>query len=74
MGLAPGPLLIATAVAGLDVHGGVVCGASAGHVEAETGPVPNDGAVGVEGPLLVRATVAVPDLHPGARRLIRITH
>jgi hypothetical protein len=74
MELLADPLLVAAAVAGLDVHGGVVGGASPGHVEAETGPAPNNGTVGVEGPLLVRAIVAVPDLHPGARRLIRITH
>jgi hypothetical protein len=63
MELLPDPLLVTATVAGLDVHGGVVGGASAGHVEAETGPATNDSAVGVESPLLVRATVAVPDLH-----------
>ena len=67
-GLLPGPLLVAAAVAGPDLHGGAVGGASPGHVEAETGPATNDGAVGVEGPLLVAAAVAVLDLHPGARR------
>ena len=68
MGLLPGPLLVAAAVAGPDLRCGAVGGASAGHIEAEAGPDTNDSAVGVEGPLLVAAIVAVPDLHPGAWR------
>ncbi|HEY5003349.1 MAG TPA: hypothetical protein VII61_09365, partial [Ktedonobacteraceae bacterium] len=68
MGLLPGPLLVAAACAGPDLHCCAVGGAAAGHVEAEAGLATDDGAVGVEGPLLVRAAVAVPDLHPGARR------
>ena len=62
------PLLVAGAATGPDVHSGAVSGASSDHIEAEAGLAPNDAAIGVEGPLLVRAAVAVIDLHPGARR------
>ena len=68
MGLLPGPLLVAAAGAGPDLHRGAVGGSGAGHVEAEAGSAADDSAVRVEGPLLVRAAVAVVDLHPGARR------
>ncbi len=68
MGLLAGPLLVAGAATGPDVHSGAVSGASANHIEAEAGLATDDGAVGVEGPLLIGAAVAVPDLHPGTRR------
>jgi len=73
-GLAPSPLLVAATVAGPDLHGGAVSSAGASHVEAETGPATNDGAVSVEIPLLVAAAVAVVDLHPGARRRGEVRH
>ncbi len=69
MQLLAGPLLVAAAVAGPDLHRGAIGSASAGHIEAEAGLATDDGAVGVEVPLLVRAVIAVVDLHPGARRL-----
>src|SRR4051794_12209006 len=65
--LLPGPLLIAAARAGPDLHGGAVGGAGVGYVEAQAGFTADDGAVRIEAPLLVGAAVAVPDLHPGAR-------
>ncbi len=65
----PGPLLVVAACAGPDLHRAAIGGASAGHIEAEAGLATDDGAIGVEVPLLVRAAVAVVDLHPGARRL-----
>jgi hypothetical protein len=72
MGLLPRPVLVAAAVAGPDLYCGAVGGASAGHIEAEARSRSDDGAVGVEGPLLVGTIVAVPDLHqtgPGCPRL-----
>ncbi len=67
-GLLACPLLVATAVAGPDIHPGAVGRACTNHVEAEAGLAADDRAVGVEGPQLVRASVAVPDLHLGACR------
>ncbi len=74
MELAPSPLLVAAAVATPDLHSGAIGGARPGYVEAETGPDPHDGAVGVESPLLVAAAVTVPDLHSGARRRGKAWH
>ncbi len=74
MGLLPGPLLVAAAGAGPDLHSSTVSRASTGHVEAEAGLASDDGAIGVEGPLLVRAAVAVVDLYSGARCLGMARH
>src|ERR1022692_4138884 len=65
--LLPGPLLVAAAVAGPDLHRGSVRGARAGHVQAEPGPAADDRPVGVEVPQLVGATGAGRYIHPGAR-------
>ncbi len=74
MGLLPGPLLVAAAVAGPDLHSSAVGGASASHIEAEAGLSSHDSAIGVEDPLLVCPSVAAPDLHPGARRRAVVRH
>lgn len=68
MGLLSGPLLVRTAVAGPNLHRCAIGSASTSHVEAEAGRATNDGAIRIEGPLLVRAVVTVGDLCPGARR------
>src|ERR1700730_12806866 len=65
--LLPGPVLVAAAVTGPDLHRGSVRGARAGHVQAEPGAAADDRPVGVEVPLLVGATGAVRYVHPGAR-------
>src|SRR5205823_4520739 len=52
------PLLVCVTVAGPDVDRGVVGGAVGGDVEAEAGLDSDDGCVGVDPPLLVRAAVA----------------
>jgi hypothetical protein len=74
MGLLPGPLLIVAADAGPDLYCGAVGGAAATHVEAEAGLATDDGAVCVEGPLLVRSAITVPDRHLAARRRSVVQH
>ncbi len=74
MGLLPGPLLVAAAAAGPDLHCGTVGGAGTGHIQAEAGLAADDGTVGVKGPLLVTAAITVVDLHPGPRRRSMTRH
>src|SRR4051794_29936232 len=66
---AEGPLLVVGAGAGGELEWGAVGGGGSGDVEAEPGLDAGDGSVGVERPLLVVLTVAVPDddLGTGAR-------
>ena len=74
MGLLTRPLLIAGTITGPDFYSRAVGGASTSHVEAEAGLTTNNRPIGVEGPLLVRSVIAVPDLYPGSRRCGMIGH
>src|SRR3954468_8866544 len=60
------PLLVAAAVAGPQLQQGAVGRSGAGGVQAQTGLVAGDRAVGVDRPLLVAASGAAPDVHLGA--------
>src|SRR4051812_2084054 len=51
--LAEGPLLVGLAVAGPELDQGAVGGGGAGHVETEPGLHADDGAVGIDRPLLI---------------------
>src|SRR5688500_9776867 len=62
------PALVVAAVAGEDIDQGAVRGALADDIEAQAGLDADDGAVGVDAPLLVRAAVAAPDADARARR------
>src|SRR5579884_554893 len=74
MGSTARPLLIATTVAGPDLDGGAVGGALPGHIQTQPGLHPNHRAIAVEGPLLVRPPVAVPDLHTSTCRPVVVEH
>src|SRR5690242_8830767 len=60
------PPLIGPAVAGPEDDLRAVGGGGGVRVHAQPGLHPGDGAGGVDGPLLVRLAVAVPDDHRGA--------
>src|SRR4051812_4622051 len=60
---APGPLLVGRRRAGPQQGQRAVGGLVVGDVQTQAGLVGADRAVALEGPLLVGAAVAVPDLH-----------
>src|SRR3954470_21268924 len=66
---APGPQLVAAAVAGPQDHRRVVGRPGAARVEAQARLDAGDGAVGVDGPLLAGLAVAVRDARPGSLRV-----